>query len=205
MSRFFDVFFGLLLFLPSLIFLLFLSILILLVDGFNPFFLQRRIGKNGRIFVCYKLQTMKPATDQAVIGEREKDKARLTKLGEFIRDHGWDELPQVLNILIGDMSFIGPRPLLPKTFERVREKNPGLKDRVREWEDMRKNLRPGVSGWHQIHIGEYLSILDCDLEYLRLHKDLEYDSSATKNLKIVLITIAVFFFGKRRCGRLINI
>jgi lipopolysaccharide/colanic/teichoic acid biosynthesis glycosyltransferase len=205
MKRFWDILIGLFLFLPSLIFLIVLSILILVVDRFSPFFPQKRIGKNGKIFTCYKLQTMRPATNQAVIGEREKDGERLTRLGEFIRDHGWDELPQILNVLIGDMSFIGPRPLLPKSFERIREKNPGLENRVMEWEGLRKRFRPGVSGWHQIHIAEHLSILDCDLEYFRLQRDLEYDSSTQKNLKIILISITVFFLGKKRCSRLVNL
>lgn len=195
MKRLTDFVFALLLFVPLWLFISIISVLILLIDHFSPFHLQQRVGKRGRLFTCYKLQTMRPPQAISEIGEREKDAVRLTGFGSIIRDHGWDELPQIINVLLGIMSFIGPRPLLLKTYQRIETENQDMIQKIREWEQLRQQMRPGVSGWHQIHIKEKASIIDYDLEYLR-------NPSIGKHLQILWITMLVFIFGKERLIRI---
>lgn len=193
MKRIFDFTLAVILLLPIILFGFVLGILILLIDHFSPLYFQKRIGKDGKIFTCFKLQTMKPAKDLGVIGEREKDSSRITALGEFIRNHGWDELPQIFNVLLGNMSFSGPRPLLQKTYDRIREKNQDIPGKIAEWEKERKSVRPGVSGWHQVQIGFPASMFDYDMEYLQRR-------SLGMEVRIFFITLIVFLFGKKWWG-----
>lgn len=88
------------------------SILIALIDGFPVFFKQVRIGKNGIPFNVYKFRTMRQSPDQNTKLATDKD-TRITKLGHFLRHYKMDELPQLWNILRGDMSFVGYRPEIP--------------------------------------------------------------------------------------------
>ncbi len=195
MKRFLDILFAFVLFVPLWLFIFILLILIVLIDRFAPFHFQQRVGKRGILFTCYKLQTMRPPKVTSEIGEREKDAARLTWFGSVIRDHGWDELPQITNVLLGIMSFIGPRPLLPKTYQRIERENPDIVEKVQEWERLRQQVRPGVSGWHQIHIKHKASIIDYDFEYFK-------NPSLGKQVQILWITVLVFIFGKERLIRI---
>jgi len=197
MKRLFDIVLALVLFVPISLFVVILSITILVCDRFSPFFLQKRIGKDGLLFTCYKLQTMKPAQEQSVIGEREKDADRSTKFGEFIRNHGWDELPQIINVLSGQMSFIGPRPLLQRTFDRIMEKNPDMIEDIGAWQDARKRVRPGITGWHQIQLLPSASIIRCDMEYLKNY-------SISKDVKILFVTGLAFVFGKKIASKIVS-
>ena len=189
MKRGFDLFLAALLLVPCLIFVGILSSIILVVDHFSPFHIQERVGRGGKLFRCWKLQTMRPARNAMDIGEREKDGDRLTRLGAFLRDHGWDEIPQLMNVLRGDMSFVGPRPLLPKTLNRIRGKNEEAAEAVKEWEHLRSRVRPGITGWHQVHDAGVISLMVADgaLECLPLWR----------RFQIILVTIAVFFVGKK--------
>ncbi len=106
--------------------------------GAGAFFTQERPGKNGKIFKVIKFKTMTDERDTA--GNLLPDAQRLTKVGRFVRSTSIDELPQLINVLKGDMSFIGPRPLLPKylalyTSEQMR----------------RHEVRPGITGWAQVN------------------------------------------------------
>lgn len=102
------------------------------------FFLQERPGKNGRIFLLYKLRTMIEETERD--GVMLSDMERITKVGRIIRACSFDELPQIWNVIKGDMSFIGPRPLLEKYL-------PFYSD-----EQMRRHdVLPGISGWAQVN------------------------------------------------------
>ena len=104
----------------------------------KPFFYQRRPGKGGRIFTIVKFRTMNNRRDKE--GQLLPDAERLTVVGSFVRKTSLDELPQLLNVLKGDMSFVGPRPLLPEYL-------PLYTDRQR----IRHNVKPGITGWAQVN------------------------------------------------------
>ena len=106
--------------------------------GAGAFFTQARPGKNGKIFKVIKFKTMTDERD--VNGNLLPDAQRLTKIGKFIRSTSLDELPQLINVLKGDMSLIGPRPLLPEYLPLY------SKEQAR-----RHEVRPGITGWAQVH------------------------------------------------------
>lgn len=106
--------------------------------GAGAFFCQKRPGYKGVIFKIVKFKTMTDERDSA--GELLPDARRLTKVGKFVRSTSIDELPQLWNVLKGDMSLIGPRPLLPRYIPLYSQ------------EQMRRHdVRPGITGWAQVH------------------------------------------------------
>ena len=137
-KRLFDIttsFLGLLVFSPIMIILI--IILGLSFRG-NPFFVHARPGKNANIFKLIKFKSMNDKTDE--YGEPLPYHLRITKIGSIIRKLSLDELPQLINVLKGDMSLIGPRPLLVKYL-------PLYNDQQKQ----RHNVRPGISGWAQVN------------------------------------------------------
>lgn len=106
--------------------------------GAGVFFLQERPGKDGRLFQVIKFKTMTDERDTN--GNLLPDEARLTKVGKFVRSTSIDELPQLVNVFKGDMSLIGPRPLLPQYLPLY------SKEQAR-----RHEVRPGITGWAQCH------------------------------------------------------
>tara|TARA_R110001592_G_scaffold214649_2_gene467616 strand:+ start:4929 stop:5534 length:606 start_codon:yes stop_codon:yes gene_type:complete len=119
--------------------LMLVSILLLsLANSGKPFFVQPRPGLNGRVFRIIKFKTMNDKTDKT--GELLSDSKRLTKVGYWIRKLSIDELPQMINVLKGEMSLVGPRPLLVDYLELYSEE-----------QNRRHNLRPGISGWAQVN------------------------------------------------------
>lgn len=138
-KRFFD-------FWISLIVLVFLSPILFVVTiwlhfankGAGVFFLQERIGKAEKIFKIIKYKTMTDERDTD--GYLLPDEQRLTKIGSFVRSASIDELPQLINVLKGDMALIGPRPLLVRYLPWYTEE-----------ERHRHDIRPGISGWAQCH------------------------------------------------------
>ena len=135
MIRFFDVLFsilGLILLLP---FFLIISLLIICTSGFPVFYLQTRVGKNNKDFTLYKFRTMKKNADKKGLLTVGKKDVRVTKTGYFLRKLKFDELPQLWNVLAGDMSLVGPRPEVRRyvdlyTAEQKRVLNvcPGITD-----------------------------------------------------------------------------
>jgi lipopolysaccharide/colanic/teichoic acid biosynthesis glycosyltransferase len=109
-----------------------------LIQKRNIIFLQWRVGKNENLFQLYKFKTMNDATDEN--GELLPDMKRLTFIGKILRQTSLDELPQLFNVLKGEMSFVGPRPLLPEYLPRynAQQKN-------------RHSVKPGITGWAQIN------------------------------------------------------
>jgi len=107
-------------------------------NGAGAFFFQERPGKNGKIFKVIKFKTMTDERDAD--GNLLPDKDRLTKIGRFVRSTSIDELPQLINVLKGDMALIGPRPLLPKYLPLY------SKEQYR-----RHEVRPGITGWAQVN------------------------------------------------------
>ena len=106
--------------------------------GTGAFFLQERPGKGGKIFRVIKFKTMTDERDAE--GNLLPDEQRLTKVGRFVRSTSMDELPQLINVLKGDMALIGPRPLLPQYLPLY------SKEQAR-----RHEVRPGITGWAQCH------------------------------------------------------
>ncbi|WP_103068549.1 sugar transferase [Aquimarina sediminis] len=129
----------------SLILLIFISPIFLLLilflaiaNGGTPFFVQRRPGKNEKIFSIIKFKTMNDKKDAQ--GNLLADKDRITKVGAFVRSSSLDEIPQLINVLIGDMSLIGPRPLIIEYLPIYNET-----------QKKRHNVRPGITGWAQVN------------------------------------------------------
>lgn len=126
---------GLLLLSPLLILV---TISLFIVNQGKPFFIQKRPGKKGEIFKIVKFKTMTDKKDES--GNLLSDEERLTKVGMFVRKTSLDEIPQLINVLIGDMSVIGPRPLLPEYLPLYND-----------FQKRRHNVKPGITGWAQVN------------------------------------------------------
>ena len=118
--------------------LLTLIIVLAISNNGKPFFYQLRSGKNGKLFTIIKLKTMNDKTDNE--GNLLPVIQRITKMGDFCRKYSLDEIPQLFNILKGDMSLVGPRPLLPNYLELYNET-----------QNRRHEVIPGITGWAQVN------------------------------------------------------
>ena len=138
----------------------------------NPFFAQERPGKDEKIFKLIKFRTMTNAKDKD--GNLLSDADRLTKYGKFLRNTSLDELPELFNILKGDMSVIGPRPLLVQYLPRYNE-----------YQHRRHEVKPGLSGWAQVNGRNAISWED------KFNYDVEYvdNYSMFMDIKILFMTI----------------
>ena len=163
-KRFFDICIS---FLALLLIGWLLAIIALLLhfanNGAGAFFIQERPGKDAKLFKIIKFKTMNDDRDKD--GNLLPDQQRLTRAGRIIRTLSIDELPQLVNVLKGDMSFIGPRPLLVRYLPYYTER-----------EMLRHSVRPGISGWAQIHGRNLLSWDD----------KLEYDAWYAENISFLL-------------------
>ncbi len=140
--------------------------------GAGAFFLQERPGKDAKIFKVIKFKTMTDDRDEE--GNMLPDTQRLTKVGKFVRSTSIDELPQLINVLKGDMALIGPRPLLPKYLPLYSP------------EQMRRHeVRPGITGWAQCHGRNAISWTE------KFKLDVWYVDHCTlwTDIKVIFITI----------------
>jgi lipopolysaccharide/colanic/teichoic acid biosynthesis glycosyltransferase len=166
----FDRILALLLLLICMPFIPFIALGIKLESKGPVFFKQERMGRNGKPFMMIKYRTMRVEGND--FSPTEKDDGRITRLGSFMRATRIDETPQVLNILKGDMSFIGPRPERPEIARKLAEAIP--------YYQQRHLLKPGVTGWDQV-CGEYHSPSIADTK-----KKHQYDLYYLKNISFSL-------------------
>jgi undecaprenyl phosphate N,N'-diacetylbacillosamine 1-phosphate transferase len=143
--------------------LFFVALLLSIANRGNPFFVQARPGKNGNIFKIIKFKTMTDDCDAN--GDLLPDAQRLTFIGKIIRKSSMDEIPQLINVLFGDMSLIGPRPLLPEYLNIYNER-----------QKKRHNVRPGITGWAQVNGRNAISWT----------QKLEYDIWYVENISLIL-------------------
>ena len=164
--------------------ILFFSVLVYIESPGKVIFKQKRIGKNGSVFTLYKIRSMR--LDAERNGEQwtqEKD-TRILKIGTFIRRTKIDELPQLINVIKGEMTLVGPRPETPTLTFKFNDKYPGFVNRL--------SVTPGLTGLAQISGGYYLN------PHEKLKKDLEYigNQSLIMDIWIVLNTFLVVITGK---------
>lgn len=163
--------------------------------GAGAFFLQERPGKNAKIFKIIKYKTMTDERDAN--GNLLPDAERLTKVGRFVRSTSLDELPQLINVLKGDMSLIGPRPLLPEYLPYYTER-----------EKLRHSVYPGITGWAQVNGRNHVlwdDRLELDayyVEHLSLLMDCKIIFKTIKNVisrkDIEVITNAPMLYDERK-------
>lgn len=165
----------LLILLLSSFFLIISTVLILEIKS-NPFFTQFRVGKNQKLFKIYKFKTMR---DLSVTNKNvSSDFVRITKFGNILRKSSLDELPQLANIIKGEMTFVGPRPLLPEYLS------------LYSLEQMKRhNVLPGITGWAQVNGRNTISWSEkfkLDIWYVE-------NKSLLLDLKIIFLTVKKVF------------
>ena len=160
-------------------FFLFVTFILLIQNNGSPFFSQTRPGKHGKLFTIYKLKTMRDTRDDS--GDLLPDNLRMTPLGKIIRKLSLDELPQLWNILKGEMSFVGPRPLLPEYLPLYSKE-----------QERRHEVKPGITGWAQVNGRNAISWkqkFEYDLWYIQ-HQSFILD------IKILGMTLTKVFMTK---------
>ncbi len=196
-KRTFDILFSTFVTLLILIWMIPLIIFLSMMYDKGPvFFIQERIGTKNRKFNCLKFRTMK--YEKGSVDEFKpvvKNDPRITKFGKILRRYNLDELPQFINVLLGDMSVVGPRPhaisyndLYSKIVDEIR---------------LRHNVKPGITGWAQIH-GLRGDVIDDEENEDRTKKRIEYDLWYVENwtfgldIQIIFLTIWQMMVGKSR-------
>ena len=160
--------------------MLIVSLLIFLIDGNPILFSQKRAGLNGKIFILYKFRTMENI-------KIKNDRSRVTKLGKILRNFKLDELPQLFNILKGDLSLVGPRPLLPEYNKHYNKK-----------QKVRLSVNPGITGWAQVNEKRnttWKKRLDLDIWYVE-NRSIVLD--ITILLKTFFLLIKMIYTKKNR-------
>ena len=172
MGRLFDFIIALVIFVASLPLLLIVYLLVLITLGRPVLFKQQRPGLHGRPFVLFKFRTMKEEVSRD--GASMPDSERLTRVGRFLRASSLDELPELFNVLVGDMSLVGPRPLLMEYLPLYTPR-----------QARRHEVRPGITGWAQVNGRNAISWID------RFEMDVWYvdNRSFMLDMKILWLTV----------------
>ncbi len=189
-KRFIDIILslsGLILLFP---FFLLIAVLIKKEDGGSVFFRQVRVGQNGKPFKIYKFRTMVENAERLGVKVTKEDDPRITEIGKFLRKYKIDELPQLINVLKGEMSFVGPRPEVPKyvelfrdDYEEILKVKPGITDYASlEYKDENKLLK-GVENPEEIYIKEILPVK------IKYYKRYIKDISFLTDIKLIIKTI----------------
>jgi lipopolysaccharide/colanic/teichoic acid biosynthesis glycosyltransferase len=190
LKRIFDIIFSIVGIIILFPFFLIIAMLIVIDSGFPVFYIQKRVGKNGKDFSLVKFRTMKKDSDKnglLTVGENDP---RITSVGYFLRKHKIDELPQLFNVFIGDMSFVGPRPEVRKYVEMYNEE-----------QKMVLSVKPGITDYASIEYSDENTILSrsanpelfyiCEIMPAKLKLNLKYikEQNFFTDLKIILKTI----------------
>ena len=165
-----------------------IAVCIKLYDGGPVFFTQDRLTKGGKVFKIYKFRSMKMAEEQEKYCMTRKNDERITPVGKIIRDFHLDELPQLLNILKGEMSIVGPRPECPELAEKYGKSIPEF--------DFRLKVKAGLTGYAQVY-GQYNTT-----PYDKLKLDLTYieNYSFRLDMKLILLTVKILFYKEKTEG-----
>lgn len=158
------------------------------LDSKGPaIFKQRRVGENGHLFTVYKFRSMYDGSERQYLRPAEVDDARVTRVGHWLRRTRLDELPQLFNIIKGDMAFVGPRPFVPEQEEECAAKIPFYRER---W-----LVKPGATGWAQINRG-YNATLEDNRE--KLAYDLFYIKNVSIGLDLFILfsTVKILLLGR---------
>lgn len=163
--------------------ILVLYILVYISSGSPVIFKQQRVGYENKLFTIYKFRTMKRGMRQTKTENLTKEEVErdITALGKILRKLSLDELPQLFNILKGDMSFVGPRPLIPEEDE-IRK----LREEYNVY-----SVRPGITGWAQVNGRDFVT----DEEKAKLDRDYVENKSILFDIKIMLKTVLVVLKG----------
>ena len=174
---------GLLISIPSLLLIipicLIACIFIVIESSGNPIYIQERIGLNGRRFSIYKLRSMYQDAEKNGHKWASKNDTRITKVGRFIRKTRIDELPQIINVIKGEMSIIGPRPERPEFINEFLKDIPNFNERLA--------VRPGITGWAQVNGYRGDTSIEKRIEY-----DLYYIENWTIGLDLKILFLTVF-------------
>jgi sugar transferase (PEP-CTERM system associated) len=165
-----------------------LAALCIWLDDRGPvFYRQQRVGLNGSLFVLTKLRTMRVDAEADGAQWADNNDPRVTRVGRYLRRYRIDELPQFLNVIRGEMSFVGPRPERPEFVEKLRRKIP--------FYDERQTVRPGITGWAQVNYPYGATVDDA---FRKLEYDLFYlkHMSAVFDFAIVFETVRIVLFGR---------
>lgn len=177
MKRFFDFTVSLLLIILLSPLFVIISIIIFIDAGSPVVFKQYRVGKDNKLFFIYKFRTMRNNTRNTATANLKEADRQITKSGRFLRKTSLDELPQLFNVLLGDMSFVGPRPLIPEEKE-IRK----LRKKYNVY-----SVRPGITGWAQVNGRDMLS----NKEKALFDKEYIDKQSVGFDIKIMFKTVAV--------------
>lgn len=189
--RTFDIFASLSLLLIMWPVMLLVAIAIKIEDGWKApvIYSQERVGQNGRVFRVHKFRSMIPDAEADGARWAARNDMRVTRVGEVIRRYRIDELPQLFNVLVGDMAFVGPRPERPVFVEQLSRELPFYGERHR--------VKPGLTGWAQLNypygasVTDSLRKLEYDIYYVKNH-------SLLLDIMILLQTVEVVLFGRGR-------
>lgn len=185
-KRLFELLMCVIMLIPASVVGLIVSLLIIIDDGLPIFFIQERIGYKGNIFGLIKFRTMVKNAESNGPAFASNNDHRITRVGKIIRKLRFDELPQLINIVKGDMSLIGPRPEQIPFEKRFEKEIP--------YYSLRHNIRPGLTGWAQLH-GGYAANLEQTREKLEYDLYYIYNQSIFLELVIIFKTITVVFTG----------
>ena len=188
MKRLLDVIVSLMILIIGLPIWMIVSIIIIFSSPGPLFYKQQRIGKNGKVFQIIKYRSMIKDAEKSGPQWAKKNDPRVTWIGKFLRKSHLDEIPQLINVLRGEMSLVGPRPERPFFAEQLEKEIPSYRRRLA--------VRPGITGWYQVRTDKYDETLE-DVKQ-RVKYDFYYieNMSLRLDLKIIFSTAYVILRGK---------